>query len=98
MVSTMSSHEGGSMERKPLLQDGPQGESRITRCRGSFMLRRIVAALFAIFFVVGTSVSLCLYHSGREAGFRDPHKATLAILSRYPLIVRICGFVVVHKA
>lgn len=81
----MSYTNGNEAESQPLLgssvQQGSTWKQAITR-------RRVIATVLTLAFIIGTGVSAGIYIHNREVVNGDPHKAALAILDKYPLIVR----------
>lgn len=81
----MSSRNGGHAESQPLLQGSSSQRTNGGRVP---VTQRAAAAVLFIVFLVATGVSLGLYIHNRDVVQRDPYKAALAILDRYPLLVR----------
>lgn len=80
----MSYNNGNEAESQPLLGSTQKDST----WKDAITPKRVVATILTLAFIIGTGVSAGLYIHNREVVNRDPHKAALAILDRYPLIVR----------
>lgn len=78
-------------EAQPLLGGAPKPSGPAAffqKVKAVASPKKLVGAVLAVAFVIGTVVSINNYASWKE-GLKDPHTAALYVLDKHPLIVSV---------